>query len=265
MAKKQLHADHLRQALVLLFALAQIPISIATTYGGLDFVESTQSFFTNPPIVPASYAFSIWGLIYAWTIVYAIYQFLPSQLKNKRFRRIGWLSALSFAGTSLWLVFALYNKAWLTMATMLVILGALLMIMRDFMEHPSLDSNEKLLVFAPLSVFAGWISVATFANLASVLAYSGWYFYGAFELSWTLGFILAAGLLSSLLTRATHRNWGYSLTVLWGLAGIIVANMQAGNSQIVALTSLISLILFLSTATAKPAKANWLHRILNWF
>ena len=45
----------------------------------------------NPVLItPAGYTFAIWGLIFIATIAFAIYQAVPSQRENPRFRRIGY-------------------------------------------------------------------------------------------------------------------------------------------------------------------------------
>ncbi len=54
--------------------------------------------------VPAGYVFSIWGLIYAGLIAYAVFQALPSQRMNPRLAKIRPWVLVNLTANSIWLV-----------------------------------------------------------------------------------------------------------------------------------------------------------------
>ena len=52
----------------------------------------------------AGYAFSIWTLIYAGMLAYAVYQALPSTQETPGLRALGWPSVVAMAGCGFWLI-----------------------------------------------------------------------------------------------------------------------------------------------------------------
>ena len=83
--------DVLRQVFVVLTIVATIVINglaNALPINGLNTGQISDRFQVY--FVPASYVFSIWGLIYLGLIAFAIFQALPSQRQNPRLRASGW-------------------------------------------------------------------------------------------------------------------------------------------------------------------------------
>jgi hypothetical protein len=172
--------------------------------------------------VPAGYVFSIWGVIYIGLLAYTVYQALPALRENPRLRRTGWLVALSSLSNGVWIYFWHFGHYALTLVTMLVLLGALIAIYLRLdlgRAHPS--TAEKWSVSIPFSIYLGWITVATIANVTAVLSYYGWN--GGFlsPLAWTL-VLLAAGVLIAGAMAATRADVAYLLVLVWAFAGISV-------------------------------------------
>src|SRR3712207_1379871 len=105
--------DRLRQGLNLLLALGQTATTWYVVATGADPITSSDPRVTTV-MVPAGYAFSIWGPIYASTAAYGIYQARPSLREDPLLRRVGWLTAPAFLGTSLWLLAAQRQWIWAT-------------------------------------------------------------------------------------------------------------------------------------------------------
>ena len=78
--------------------------------------------------VPASYVFSIWGLIYAGLIAYAIYQLLPAQAQDPHLRSIGTLFILSSLANMAWKFLWHYERFSLTVVAMTILLLCLIAI-----------------------------------------------------------------------------------------------------------------------------------------
>src|SRR5215212_4248983 len=53
-------------------------------------------------ILPATYAFAIWGPIFILCGAYALYQALPAQRENSVFRAIGWWTIGAFLSNGAW-------------------------------------------------------------------------------------------------------------------------------------------------------------------
>lgn len=172
--------------------------------------------------VPAGYVFSIWGLIYIGLIAYAIYQALPSQRENPRLQATGWWIFVGGLANSAWIFFWHYNQFPLTLFAMLTLLTTLIVTyLRLGIGQTTVTSGEKWAVHIPFSIYLGWITVATVANISDVLDFLKW---DRFELApeiW-MWIVLGAVLVISALMSFTRRDVAYTAVLLWALAGISV-------------------------------------------
>lgn len=71
------------------------------------------------------------------------------------------------------------------------------------------------------SVYLGWVTIATIANIAVMLVLIGWDGFGISPQTWAILF-LAVVLLIDLVVIATRKNVAYSLVFIWALAGMAV-------------------------------------------
>lgn len=217
--------DRLRQALNLILALAQPVVTVLCFATGTSFDEATRSEVAEPPIIPAGYTFTIWTLIYAGAVAYGVYQARPALREDPLLRRIGVATASTFLGTSAWLVAARFRLEWMTVACIVWMMASLAVVLRAFArEGAPRTPAERWLVAAPLSLFAGYVTAATFANAAAVLKDSGVIGPGASETAWSVALLLAAGVIGAWATLATRGNAAYALAIVWALGGIVVAN-----------------------------------------
>lgn len=180
---------------------------------------------------PAGYAFAIWGLIYAGLLAFSVYQALPSQADNPRFKRIRTPYIVSCAANCLWL-YCWHNEAIAaSVGVMLVLLLSLILI------HGGLEIGrtkaplaETWLARVPLSIYLGWITVATIINVTVGLMYLGFDGAGVPASAWAL-VLLAAALGIAATVFLNFRNAAYVLTVAWGLAAIAV-KQQTVNAPV---------------------------------
>jgi hypothetical protein len=56
------------------------------------------------PLVPSGYAFSIWGAIFLFSLIAAIWQLLPQQKHNRALAAVGWNMAGIYLINALWQV-----------------------------------------------------------------------------------------------------------------------------------------------------------------
>jgi len=95
------------------------------------------------------------------------------------------------------------------------------------------SSAETWLVRLPFSIYLGWITVATVANISDVLDYVRWNGFGIAPEIWMV-IVLAAVLVITLAMNITRRDVAYTLVILWALGGIAVK--QAGVPAVVIAT-----------------------------
>lgn len=172
--------------------------------------------------VPAGYVFSIWGLIYIGWLAFAIYQLLPAQRDNPRLERIGYLFALSGIANMAWLFFWHYEYFVLTVVVMLTLLLLLIAIyLRLQIGKVQVTSIERWCVDIPFSVYLGWITVATIANITSLLNYLQWNGWGISPEAWTI-IMLTAGVIIASAISLTRGDIAYMLVIIWAFAGIAI-------------------------------------------
>jgi hypothetical protein len=172
--------------------------------------------------VPAGYVFAIWGVIYIGWLAFSIYQLLPAQRSNPRLQRIGWLYALSGLLNAGWLFTWHYELFPLSVVVMLALLVTLIAIyLRLDNGRVQVSTVEKWCVNIPFSVYLGWISVATIANITDLLYYWRWDGFGIAPEMWAVMMLLVATVLA--LTMAlTRGDVAYLSVFVWSFVGIAV-------------------------------------------
>jgi hypothetical protein len=222
--------DIIRIGANLALAVAQIALSSLLFRGGFEAAPGPVPVSGPAPIVPAGYAFAIWGPIYLGSLAYAVYMALPQNWAAPLFREIGWLTAIGFLGCAIWLLAAKYGPYAATVpiiALMLIgILTAFIIARERLADGPAL---QYWLVAAPLALYAGWLSVATFANTSEVLAGYGFERFGLGVTAWAL--LLLCGALAVALGGLwlSGGDYVYAGTVIWALAAIAAANFARGD------------------------------------
>jgi len=179
--------------------------------------------------VPAGYVFSIWGIIYLGWIAFIIYQCRSSQKENPRLRQLGYLFALSNLANAAWLFAWHYNTFGLSVLIMLTLLGLLIAsYLRLDVNRASVSTAERWSVDIPFSIYLGWITVATVANVTDWLYLIEWNGFGIAAQTWAVIMIAVASLLG-LLMALTRKDAAYLFVLVWSFVGIAVKQTPAPN------------------------------------
>ncbi len=201
---------------------------------------------------PPGYVFIIWFVIYILLVVFALHQFRSSERDKEYLQNIG----------PLYMIGALFNIAWiftfhysygvpeLFVLTEFLIVGLLVTLLLTYVRlgigvKPA-TSNQKLAVHLPVSVYLGWISLATIASTASVLNLLLPGIPVPTQEFWTAAVTIVA-LLITLLMLFLRRDFAFGLVVIWASLGIatyrsailIIYLAATGTVILVALTILI--------------------------
>ncbi len=206
--------------------------------------------------VPAGYVFSIWGLIYLGLISFAIFQALPAQRENPRLRATGWWIALGGLANSAWIFLWHYEQFPLTLIAMFTLLGTLIITyLRLGIGRSTVSKVETWAVRVPFSIYLGWITVASVANVTSVLDYVKWDRVGLAPEGWMV-IMLAAVLDITLAMIFTRRDTAFTLVILWALAGISVrfAALAAVSIPTWITFGVVELVLVVVLFLQKPLK-----------
>lgn len=174
--------------------------------------------------MPAGYVFSIWSVIYAGLLAYTVYLWVAAvrgRIDSGAAQAIAPWYVVTAAANCCWL-FAWHHMLFpLSMALMVVLLAALLVIYRIQASRPPTSAAELWTVHVPFRVYLGWISVATIANATITLDDAGWSGFGISEPIWGVIMIVVATALG-LTMLAVHADVAYALVLVWALVGIAV-------------------------------------------
>lgn len=197
----------------------------------------------------AGYAFSIWGLIFAWQLVYTVYQAAPVQRENPVLRRVGWWTALNGIATGLWAIAVTQGRSGLAWGIILVMLAALIAIEVQIGRVP-LGRLDRWLVRAPYRVNLGWVCVATILGTGSFLRnVVGWYGGAISEASWGVAGVAAAALLG-ILMLVLRGNVAFAGVIVWALVGVASGSsgvpVIAQAALVFAVVMGVSLLVFVS-------------------
>lgn len=240
--------DTIRQVVNLVSVLLALTVNILAStlpLNGQNTGEISDRF--EVLFVPAGYVFSIWGLIYIGWIAFTIFQLQPSQKENPRLRRLGTLFALSNLANAAWLFCWHYNLFGLSVIVMLALLGLLIAsYLRLNVNRADVSRIEYWSVDILFSVYLGWITVATVANITDWLYFIGWDGFGISAQVWAVIMLAVASLLG-LAMALTRSDAGYLSVLVWAFIGIAVKQADAplvAVSASIAAALMLALIVF---------------------
>ncbi len=194
--------------------------------------------------VPAGLTFSIWGVIYVLLFIFSIYQIRDIIKKDKIempfLDKVGYFFIISSAANILWIFFWQYRLVLFSLIMMLVLLVSLILIYtRLEIGRVEISIKERIAVHLPFSVYLGWITVATIANVTALLVDWGVQSFGPTAELWTIVVIIVAVIITyaMLLLR---KDIAYSLVVVWASLGIFIKQLDLNMT--IAITALIALI-----------------------
>lgn len=185
-------------------------------------------------VVPAGYVFSIWGVIYVALLAFTVYQALPSKAEHPVLRSLGLLPALTGVLNTAWLLLFHYEVFVLTVPVMVALLVTLIVIHgRLWAMRERLEGVERWVVALPFSIYLGWITVATIANVAQTLSALGFDGFGI-QPELIASVVLLLGLAIALTFVWRFADWAYGLVIVWAYAGIVVKEADSALVPIVA-------------------------------
>jgi hypothetical protein len=234
------------RVLTLVAYMAMVVVNFLAMYlplGGKSTGEVSDSY---PNLfAPAGYAFSIWGLIYLLLAIYVIYQLKRgNDVLLGKVNRIFILNALLNAA---WIFAWHYDVIWLSVIIMIGLLISLITI-ADILRKSTLTERERRLVCLPFSVYFGWITVATIANITVFLVSLGWGGFGLADSFWTVAALLVGALIGSW-RMLKDRFIPYGLVFVWAYGAILYKHLSesgfAGQYPSVIVTAVLCITAFI--------------------
>ncbi|MEQ6167422.1 tryptophan-rich sensory protein [Ekhidna sp. MALMAid0563] len=224
--------------LIVNFLANFLPIGGRTTG---EVSEAYPTLFT-----PAGFTFSIWGVIYVFLITYVIYQYLPRNREDRMFDRINRHFVVNCTANALWIFAWHYELITLSLILMAVILSSLIGIYRHVLPGKIAGFRDKLFVRVPFSLYFGWITVATLANISveqSVIGMDNWIMT---KTVWVFVELALAGAIATVMV-IRYRDPIFGGVVAWAAYGITERQTEtpevAGAAAAIMILVLVILII----------------------
>lgn len=249
-------------ALSTAFSVVVNVLAVTLPLAGRDTGEVSALYPTL--VEPAGYVFSIWSLIYAGLIGYTVWQFLPRNRGPGTTAR-----AVAPAVIAVNVLNGLWLFAWhhLWFGTSVVIMLALLLALigvyrglrgagpgagaRGSPARDDVPRGERILARGTFSVYLGWITIATVANVSVYLASLGWDGRPLPAEAWAVLTLVVATLLGVGMLRR-HSDLAYAAVLVWAFVGIVVARPSVHVVAAAAIVGVVTLLFVAAASVGRP-------------
>jgi hypothetical protein len=207
--------------------------------------------------VPAGITFAIWGVIYILIIIFSIYlgrDFLKIEKTTKPFiEKVSYFFIIASIANILWIFLWHYEQVLLSLIAMILLFVSLLAIyLRLNIGIEKVSIKDKLFIHVPISVYIGWITVATIANVTAVLVTINWDGFGLSEDVWTI-LVIVVAMIITILVLLKRKDYAYSGVIIWALLGIYLKRITDdpifGEKTQIAYTAAVAIIIILIVIT----------------
>ncbi len=238
--------------------------------------------------VPIGFTFSIWGVIWLLLAAYLVAQFRyvfsgggasaplsqtsqphvdlpqasrsqasPSQASPPQASPyapgvVGVWFPLNMVLNAGWIFAWHYQFVGVSVLIMLALLATLIvMFLRLDQAVSSEGGGSARFARVPISVYFGWITIATIANITAFLVSVNWDGWGVSEVVWTV-VVIVVGLLVTLAMLVRHRAIAFSAVAVWAFVGIAAKRISEGTPEgpAVLVTAIIAAVVIVGAALA---------------
>ena len=216
---------NLKLTLIAAFVLTMVLNGLAgstTLLGGVntaDVSDKFQNLFT-----PAGFTFAIWGVIYLLVLGFVLYAIGVGRSKKSEVSRddlikITKLVCLNLLINTSWIIAWQHQILWLSVILIIALLVSLIFIVEQ-LKHLKTSTSEYIQLQLPFSIYFGWVSVATVANIATWLVSIQWGGFGFSDQVWMVSITILAAILG-LAVAFSNRDIAYLGVFVWAFIGIL--------------------------------------------
>jgi hypothetical protein len=251
--------DTARSTVVAVLAVMQVLVAGLSGTGRLGEPIGAVAEAYPTPLLPAGWAFAIWVPIYLGFLVYAGYQLAPAQRKRAVHRETGWWMAATAVFNIGWIL--AFGSRWLPLAELLIIalMMSLAVLFGRLTRVPAAGVVERVVLRGTVSVYAGWVSLATVLGTAATGVWVGLPGDGALAATAAVVVLVATTAIAAWVVVSGTAVVGYAAALVWGLAGIALDDPPTAVAAAAVLAVLIVLAATarrISTA-GSPPRAAW--------
>lgn len=248
-------SDVARQILILIVSpliwiFSSLGIFVDGARSPSDFSDLTQNI-----LVPQTTAFSIWFPIFLGIFAYAIIQLFSANRTRAAYRNSGWWMAAGLWGVASWGLVTAYAPdssvellaSLIFVPTMICLVTAMVKVWR---QRHSLSRLEHWLVLAPISLIAGWCSIAVFVGLNGLIWKTvesmGWSIMGT-----ALSVLGLALWFAIYVLHQKAMNKIYAFPIIWGLGFLALRHFGEDGNILIGGAAVIGVIAVALAATLK--------------
>lgn len=182
--------------------------------------QTTGEISNRLPVLftPAGYVFSIWIVIYVLLVVWLIGMWKKTKQRDASYRKQSNLFVISCMLNIAWIYLWHYEQFLLSVVIMI---GLLLTLFILYLSYALTD--QRLLGRLPISIYLGWICVATIANISYVLTVYQWDGWGLSDPLWAV-IMMTIGTAVALHIRFHYFDVWVVYVFIWAFIGIIIRN-----------------------------------------
>ena len=245
LSTQRFESDFRRQVVTIAAIVVSIVINTVSNIfplNGVSVGKLSNTLFANVQIIPANYAFAIWGLIYIGLIAFGIYQLQPTQRENPRLRHSGYLLAIACIAQCAWIYLFLARLFPLSNLAMLgILIPLIVMYQRLGIGRERVSRQERWFIHLPISIYLGWISVASIVNVATGLYSLNWDGWGIAPSVWTVVMMTTASVIAAVIS-IQRRDTAYVLVIVWALVAIAI---RQANTPLIMVTGWVLAIVLM--------------------
>jgi len=182
--------------------------------------QTTSEITNRLPVLftPAGYVFLIWSVIYVMLIVWLVGMWKNNKASDVAYKKRSTLFIISCILNISWIYLWHYEQFLLTVVVML---GLLVTLIALYVTYPIND--QQIMGRLPISIYLGWVSVATIANISYALTFYQWNGWGLSDPLWAV-IMMTIGTATALHIRFHHFDIWYVFVFIWAFIGIAVRN-----------------------------------------
>jgi len=248
-----------------------IAVLVVNTLSGIGLINGIkpgevsdlyQNLFT-----PASYTFSIWGLIYLLLSVHTVCLFICKDTSKSKADLLNY-TGRKFIASSLMNICWIFSWHYKIIPLSMLFITAMLVylcLISNRLINQNFTIFENLVIRLPFSVYFGWITVAATANLIVLLVSLGWNSMNTAGQIITIIFIGAAAITASAIT-IKNKDAAYCAVAVWAYIGILNKHLSPhgfDGEYLAVITAVILSIIMLFAAAIYTLLLNLKNKSIN--
>jgi hypothetical protein len=173
---------------------------------------------------PAGYTFSIWGIIYLLLAIFCIQLLIQAFSKNNSktpSTTVQFLFLLTCILNSVWIFAWHFEHIAISLIIMVLLLLTIIVLYLQLEKHTAQYPKAKYFYLLPISIYFGWISVATIANAATFGISIFPDLLMNIQVQLTI-IMMSIGALAGILMILKKKDLFFAAVIIWAYGGIIV-------------------------------------------